>query len=68
MIHKIIKVLSLLLVLACIIALFADICTYPERYFSTWRYQLEQEVRAGEPEATEYYERNYVARGIVLFE
>ena len=68
MIHKIIKVLAFLLVFACIIALFADICTYPERYFSTWRYQLEQEIRAGEPEAPEYYERNYVARGIRLFE
>ena len=68
MIHKIIKVLAFLLVLACIIALLADIITYPERYFSTWRYQLEQDVRVGEPEATEYYERNYVARGIRLFE
>ncbi len=68
MIHKIIKVLAFVMVLACIIALLSDICTYPERYFSSWRYQLEQDVRAGEPEATEYYERNYVARGIRLFE
>lgn len=43
------------------------IIAYPELYFTSWRYQLQNEVRAGKPEAVEYYERQYIAKGIELF-
>lgn len=43
------------------------IIAYPELYITSWRYQLQNEVRAGKPEAVEYYERQYIAKGIELF-
>ena len=40
---------------------------FPELYLTSWKYQLEKEVRVGEPEAVEYYQRRYIGNGIELF-
>ena len=40
---------------------------YPEIYISTWRYQLEQDVKCGDEEAVKYYETHYLSNGVELF-
>lgn len=45
-----------------------DICKYPEKYLTTWKYQLEQEISEGNQEAIDYYNKVYLANGQVLFE
>ena len=51
----------------CVAGIIINAIMFPEKYISTWKYQLENEVRAGEPEAVEYYEARYLSRGIELF-
>ena len=48
--------------------LFIDLIRFPESYISTWRYQLENDIRNGDAEAIDYYNRCYVAHGRELFD
>ena len=52
-------------------ALFAgvtiDFIRYPECYISTWKYQLQCDLEAGEEIAIEYYNNTYIANGRELF-
>ena len=57
-----------LLVLAVIVMLLTGFMKYPEKYLSTWRYQLQCDIEQGDEAAIEYYETNYLANGITLFE
>lgn len=41
---------------------------FPELYSTTWKNQLRQDIESGNAEMIEYYERNYVANGIELFD
>ena len=45
----------------------ADVLSYPEKYLSTWRYQLKCDIDRGNEMAIEYYEDNYTSKGIYLF-
>ena len=40
---------------------------YPEKYMTTWKYQLENKLAKGNEEALEYYNDRYVANGKYLF-
>lgn len=50
------------------ILLLTSFVKHPEQYISTWRYQLQCDIENGDESAIEYYERNYLANGINLFE
>lgn len=54
-------------IIAVFYLIMIDFIKYPETYLSTWRYQLQLEIENGEPEAIEYYQRNYVENGRELF-
>ncbi len=43
------------------------LAVFPELIITPWKYQLQNEVRAGEPEAIAYYEKHYISKGIELF-
>ena len=60
-------VLLFALVLFCIIRLVVDVVRFPECYFSTWRYQLQSDIKEGDNTAIDYYETTYIANGIELF-
>lgn len=45
-----------------------NIATYPEIYSTTWRYQLHNDLKAGDVQAQEYYQNTYLSKGKVLFE
>lgn len=47
--------------------LICNVCKYPEKYFSTWRYQLQNDIMAGDAEAIAYYNENYVSNGVYLY-
>jgi len=50
------------------LTLYIDFVRFPECYISTWRYQLENGVKSGDPEAIDLYQRCYVEKGKILFE
>ena len=54
--------------LIVLVVLIISIVRYPEKYSTTWRYQLEQDVKRGDTEAAEYYQRNYLNNGIKLWD
>ena len=44
-----------------------DFIRFPECYISTWKYQLQCDLEAGEENAIEYYNNTYIANGKELF-
>ena len=45
-----------------------NLLSYPEKYFTTWKFQLYNDIEAGNEEAIEYYQTKYIKNGIKLFE
>lgn len=65
------RLFASLLVLTLIItftAYITDFVRFPDKYITTWKYQLENEIASGDQKAIEYYNRVYKSNGINLFE
>ena len=62
-----ISLLVLTLIITCM-GLYIDFCRMPEKYCTTWKYQLKNEIASGDQEAIAYYNRVYKSNGINLFE
>lgn len=45
-----------------------ELIKYPEKYLTTWRYQLHQKVNAGDQEAIDYYQHTYLDHNITLWD
>lgn len=60
------KLIRTLLVLFIISTLISAI-KYPEIYFTTLKYQLANDIKQGNAEAIEYYNRVYIANNKQLF-
>ena len=67
-IKKFIARVILAAAIVAILAIFIDFCRFPECYATTWKYQLENDIKRGNEQAIEYYESRYVANGRVLFD
>lgn len=65
---KIVKYIALTLTIGIAIAIFIDFCRFPECYISTWKYHLQQDIEAGDEDAIQYYNENYIENGRVLFD
>ena len=50
------------------ISLMVDTIRFPEYYSTTWRYQLEEDIKAGDEKWIDYYKTRYLANGRTLFE
>ena len=61
------RMIALILIILSIYAVY-DFVKYPEVYLTTWKYQLQQDIKNGDAEAIEYYTTTYVANGKVLFD
>ena len=61
------KTLAILVLVALLAFLLTSFVNQPERYLSTWRYQLQNDIERGNEDAIEYYEDNYLSKGIYLF-
>lgn len=65
------KFVSSLLIITVFItcfSLYIDLCCFPEKYMTTWKYQLKNEIASDDEKAIEYYNRVYTANGINLFD
>lgn len=62
------KTILVLLVTVSLLTVYVDFCRFPEKYLTTWKYQLHNEIKSGNQESIDYYNRVYVANGIDLFE
>lgn len=69
---KFIKAMSTLILSIVLIILFSimsiELIQYPEKYLTTWRYQLQQKVNSGDQEAIDYYQETYLNRNITLWD
>lgn len=63
-----IRFIFYLAVAVFIVVQAVDFIRFPECYMSAWRYQLENDLAEGDPEAVEYYERVYISNDRELFE
>ena len=65
------RLFTSLLILTLIItftACITDFFRFPDKYMTTYKYQLKNEIASGDQEAIEYYNRVYKSNGINLFE
>lgn len=55
----------------CLLILFLfisfDFLCYPEKYITSWKYQLKNDILNGNEEMIEYYETRYLKNNIELF-
>lgn len=58
---------SSLILSIVLLTISIDIIRFPECYSSIWRYQLQNDIEAGNAEAINYYNNTYVATGKTLF-
>ncbi len=69
---KFIKAISTIVItiILTVIMIFMSIelIQYPEKYLTTWRYQLQQKVNSGDQEAIDYYQETYLNRNITLWD
>lgn len=59
-----------LLVLTLIISFTACITNFirfPDKYITTWKYQLKNEIASGDKKAIDYYNKYYVSKGVYLY-
>ncbi len=62
-----VKVAFYILLVVLLAMVLTSFVSQPERYISTWRYQLKCDIDRGNEAAIEYYEDNYTSKGIYLF-
>ena len=65
------RLFTSLLMLTLIISFTAcitDFMRFPDKYITTWKYQLKNEIASGDQKAIEYYSRVYKSNGINLFD
>lgn len=65
--RKFARFIVAVLAVGVITGVAVDTILYPECYFSTWRYQLQNDINAGDKEAVEYYNGRYIENGRELF-
>ncbi len=69
---KFIKAISTIVItiILTVIMIFMSIelIQYPEKYLTTWRYQLQQKVNSGDQEAIDYYQETYLNHNITLWD
>ena len=60
------SLLVLTLTIFCI-SLYVDFVRFPDKYITTWKYQLKNEIASGDEKAIEYYNKYYVSKGVYLY-
>ena len=64
--NKLEKLMFIVVIIASL-ALYVDFVRFPECYINTWRYQLKNDIKAGNQEMIDYYNNVYVKHNRVLF-
>ena len=61
------SLLILTLIIACM-GLYVDFVRFPDKYITTWKYQLKNEIASGDQKAIDYYNRGYANRKLKPFD
>lgn len=56
-----------MIITTVIVLVLINALRFPEKYITTWEYQLKNEIEAGNKQSIEYYEKNYIAHGKSLY-
>lgn len=65
---KITIILLLIILFIPLLLGLVDFIRFPEWYISTWKYQLQNDIAAGDELAVAYYENTYLSNGRILFD
>lgn len=65
---KITIILLLIILFLPLLLGVIDFIRFPEWYISTWKYQLQNDIAAGDELAVAYYENTYLSNGRILFD
>lgn len=60
------SLLTVIVIISCI-GLYVDLCRFPEKYCTTWKYQLKNEIASGDQKAIDYYNKHYTSKGVYLY-
>jgi hypothetical protein len=60
------SLLILTLIITCI-GLYVDFVRFPNKYITTWKYQLKNEIESGNLQAINYYNKYYISKGVYLY-
>lgn len=60
------SLLVLSLIITCI-SLYVDFVRFPDKYMTTWKYQLKNEIASGDQKAIDYYKTHYTDKGVYLY-
>ena len=60
------SLLILTLIISCI-GLYIDFMRFPDKYMTTWKYQLKNEIASGDQKAIDYYNKHYTSKGVYLY-
>ena len=66
-IKSIVISIILLVIIFYSVCLIIEFLSYPEKYLTTWKYQLKQDIEAGNQEAIKYYQEKYLEKGEKLW-
>ena len=64
------RLFTSLLILTLIItftACITDFMRFPDKYITTWKYQLKNEIASGDQKAIDYYNKHYTSKGVFLY-
>lgn len=64
------RLFTSLLILTLIIiftAYITDFMRFPDKYMTTWKYQLKNEIASGDQKAIDYYNKHYTSKGVYLY-
>ena len=65
---RLVRAIVLFILLAALCKITVDFIRFPECYITTWKYQLQNDLEAGDERAIEYYRNVYVNNGRELFD
>ena len=65
--NRLVKSLLQATLIIALSALIADFVRFPDKYISTWKYQLHQEIKSGDQQAINYYNKYYLLKGVYLY-
>ena len=60
---KLVRNLLLTAVLLFVLGVFIDFVRFPASYVTTWKYQLQNDIKSGDETAITYYNDTYVKNG-----
>ena len=64
------RLFTSLLILTLIItftAYITDFMRFPDKYITTWKYQLKNEIANGDQKSIDYYNKYYTSKGVYLY-